>query len=95
MNSPLNTGVCEKNSSGEEDPRENQLEQLRIGGWRGVSAAALQGDGSCKRNVFVTDTGISEGGSSCNIIIIIIIIIKMIIIIVIIIITVIISINTM
>ena len=33
------------------------LRNTKSGGWRAVYAAVLQGKGSRKRNVFVTDTG--------------------------------------
>ena len=56
--SVLPASVKQKHSSGEEDPWENQPEKHQIEGWKGVSAAGLQGKGSPKRSVFFTDTGI-------------------------------------
>ena len=47
-----------KHSSGEEDPRENQLAKHQIRGWRAVSAAGLQGKGCHKRSVYFTGTGV-------------------------------------
>ena len=46
-----------KHSCGEEDPWENQLQKHQIRGWRGVSAAVLQGKGSRTMSVCLTDTG--------------------------------------
>ena len=41
-----------KHSSGEEYPWGNELEKYEIKDWIAVSAAGLQGQGWCKRNVF-------------------------------------------
>ena len=53
----LPVSVKRNHSSGEEEPWESQLEEHQIRGWRRVSAAVLQGEGSPKRSVFFTDTG--------------------------------------
>ena len=59
--------VCEKNTSpvsGEENPWDNWLERHQISGWRGFSAASLQGEGSHERSVFFTDSGITQPRSA-------------------------------
>ena len=52
----LTAVVCDKrkkeNSSGEEDVWKHFLSEHQIRGWRAVSAAGLQGNGSHERSVF-------------------------------------------
>ena len=50
-----------KHSSGEEDPWGNQPEQHNIRGWREVSAAVLQGQGSSTRVLFQTRVRLQMG----------------------------------
>ena len=49
--------VCEKNTSREEDMRENQFSKHQIRGWKTASASGLQGRGWQKRIVVFTDAG--------------------------------------
>ena len=57
-----------KNSSGGEDPWEEQLSQHQIRGRMGVSAAALQGEGLNKRIVFSqTPVFLIAGAGKCTV----------------------------
>ena len=40
---------------------EDKLSGCQIRSWRAVSAAGLQGKGSCRRSAFPTDTGMLAG----------------------------------
>ena len=44
--------------SEKKDPLEERPSECRIRGWRAVSAPGLQGEGSLKRSVTLTDAGI-------------------------------------
>ena len=59
------TGVCgQALSLGLEDRCESWLRKDRVGGWRAVSAAGLQGQGSRRRNVFSQTPAVAKARQS-------------------------------